>query len=131
MKKYINLSAFYLVVGLLSGIFFREFTKANNFTGQSFLGGVHGHTLILGFIFFLVVLMLDKLFEISKAKAYNVWLILYNVSLIFMLVTLFVRGIFQVKGSDFAGFNHIAGLSHAMLGVSLIWFVVILFKKVK
>lgn len=48
-----------------------------------------------------------------------------------MLETLFVRGILQVKGSDFTGFNHIAGLSHAMLGVSLIWFVIILYKKIK
>lgn len=131
MKKYINLSAFYLVVGLLSGIFFREFTKANNFTDKTILGGVHGHTLILGFIFFLVVLILDKLFEISNAKAYKGWLTLYNVSLLFMLGTLFVRGILQVKGSDFTGFNHIVGLSHAMLGVSLIWFVIILYKKIK
>ena len=131
MRKYINLSIFYLIVGLLSGIFFREFTKFNNFTGSTTLGAVHGHTLTLGFTFFLIVLVLDKLFEISKAKAYNVWLILYNVSLIFMLITLFVRGILQVKGTDFAGLSHIAGLSHAMFGVSLIWFVIILYKKIK
>ncbi|MGL5087245.1 MAG: DUF2871 family protein [Clostridium sp.] len=29
MKKYLNLSAFYLALGLISGVFFREFTKEN------------------------------------------------------------------------------------------------------
>lgn len=131
MRKYVNFSVFYLALGLAFGVFFREFTKFNNFTDRTTLSALHGHALILGFIFFLVVLILDKLFEISKAKAYKAWLTLYNVSLVFVLVTLLVRGILQVNGSDFAGLSHIAGLAHAMLGVSLIWFATILYKKIK
>ena len=131
MKKYVNLSIFYLVLGLVFGVFFREFTKFNNFTDRTTLSALHGHALILGFIFFLIVLILDKLFEISKAKAYKGWLIAYNVSLVFMLITLLVRGILQVNGSDFAGLSHIAGLAHTMLGLSFIWFATILYKKVK
>ncbi|CUP14718.1 DUF2871 domain-containing protein [Clostridium sp. NSJ-49] len=131
MKKYVNLSIFYLVLGLVFGVFFREFTKLNGFIGITTLSALHGHALILGFIFFLIVLILDKLFEISKAKAYKGWLIAYNVSLVFMLITLLVRGILQVNGSDFAGLSHIAGLAHTMLGLSFIWFATILYKKVK
>lgn len=131
MKKYINLSVFYLALGLILGVFFREFTKYNGFTDRTTLSALHGHALILGFIFFLIVLILDKLFEVSKAKAYKGWLIFYNVSLVYMLGTLLFRGILQVTGNDFAGLSHISGLAHAMLGLSLVWFATILYKKVK
>lgn len=131
MRKYINLSVFYLILGLLLGIFYREFTKFNGFTDATALSGLHGHALILGFFFFLIVLILDKIFEISKAKAYNAWIILHNLSLIFMLGTLLARGILEVTGSDFVGLSHIAGLSHAMLGISFVWFATILYKKIK
>lgn len=131
MKKYLNLAIVYLVLGLLLGIFYREFTKFNDFEGESILGTAHAHTLILGFIFFLLVMILEKNFELSKVKSMKVWTIVYNVSLVYMLGTIIGRGIMQVLGTDFAGFSHIAGLAHGMLGVSLLWFVIIIRKAIK
>lgn len=131
MKKYLNLSAFYLAIGLAMGVFYREFTKMNGFEGQTVLGGVHSHALVLGFLFFLVVLLLEKNFQISEVKHFGKWLIAHNVALIYMLSTLVARGILQVTGGEFAGLSHIAGLGHALLGASLVWFLVILNKSVK
>lgn len=131
MKKYLNLSLFYLVLGLGLGVFFREFTKFNNFTDKTTLSALHGHALILGFVFFLVVLILDKVFEISKAKAYKGWLVFYNISLVYMIGTLLFRGILEVTGGEFAGLNHIAGLAHTMLGLALVWFITILYRKIR
>lgn len=37
----------------------------------------------------------------------------------------------QVLGTDFAGLSHIAGLGHAMIGIAMIWFVVIVNKSIK
>ncbi|AYE33550.1 DUF2871 domain-containing protein [Clostridium septicum] len=125
MKKYLNLSTFYLILGLAFGVFYREFTKMNSFEGVTVLDGIHSHILILGFIFFLVILLLEKSFKISSVKSFNKWLIFYNVSFIYMIISLTIRGIMQVNGSDFAGLSHIAGLSHVMLGGALIWFIVI------
>lgn len=131
MKKFLNLSTFYLVLGLALGVFYREFTKFNGFEGQTVLGTAHTHTLVLGFLFFLVLMLLEKNFEISKIKNMNIFVIAYNISLIYMLGTVVARGVMQVLGTDFAGLSHIAGLAHAMLGISLVWFVILLRKVVK
>lgn len=130
MKKYINLATFYLVLGLASGVFYREFTKINDFTEVTALGKTHVHILVLGFLFFLIVAILDKVFNISEAKAYTKWLVVYNISLLYTVGTLVARGILEVLGKDFAGLSHIAGLGHALLGMSLIWFVMICRRKV-
>ena len=131
MKKYFNLSICYLVLGLVMGVFYREFTKINGFEGQTILSVVHTHALTLGFIFFILVLLLEKSFNISNNKGFKEWCILYNVSLIYLLGTLTARGILQVLGNSFAGLSHISGLSHVLLSVSLIWFVIIVNKSIK
>lgn len=131
MKKYFNYSIFYLVIGLVFGVFYREFTKINNFEGHTQLSLVHTHALTLGFIFFILVLLLEKNFNLSKNKGFNKCILLYNISLIYLIVTLIVRGCMQVLGIDFAGFSHIAGLGHAILGISMVWFVIIVNKAIK
>lgn len=126
MHKLFKISSFYLFLGLALGVFYREFTKLNNFTGATTLGLTHAHTLMLGFVFFMIVLLLEKNFKISSSKSFKAWLVTYNVSLIYVISTLVFRGVLQVQGSDFNGLSHIAGLGHAILGVSLIWFCVII-----
>lgn len=130
MKKYFNLSTVYLVLGLAMGVFYREFTKINEFQGDTVLSVVHTHALTLGFIFFIIVLLLEKNFILSNIKGFNWWTILYNISLVYTLATLTARGIMQVLGTDFAGLSHIAGLGHVLLGIALIWFVVIVNKAI-
>ena len=131
MKKYFNLAAIYLVLGLAMGVVYREFTKINGFEGKTALVGVHTHALILGFMFFILVLLLVKNFKISQIKGFKSWCIFYNVSLIYLLSTLTARGILQVLGNDFAGLNHIAGLGHVLISIALVWFVVIVNKSIK
>lgn len=80
---------------------YREFTKLNNFTDPTALGLLHAHALVLGFVFFILVLLLEKNFEVSKIKNFKTWLITYNIGLIYLL---------SVNNTDFAGLSHIAGL---------------------
>lgn len=131
MKKYFNLAAIYLVLGLAMGVVYREFTKINGFEGKTALVGVHTHALTLGFMFFILVLLLVKNFKISQIKGFKSWCIFYNVSLIYLLSTLTARGILQVLGNDFVGLNHIAGLGHVLISIALVWFVVIVNKSIK
>ena len=126
MKRLFNLSFFYLILGLALGIFFREFTKLNDFTGITTLSATHTHALVLGFIFFLVIVILEKVFTISNIKHFNIWLITYNIGLLSLISTLVAREVLEVLNKDFAGLPHIAGTSHAILGLSLIWFMIIL-----
>ena len=48
MKKYLNLSLGYAVAAMAGGVFYREFTKLNGFTGVTTLGKVHPHLFLLG-----------------------------------------------------------------------------------
>ena len=58
----------YTVLGLASGLFYREYTKAHEFTGTTELGTVHTHLLGLGLTVTLVVLALDTVFRLTPAE---------------------------------------------------------------
>lgn len=131
MKKYYYISFTYLILGLIAGVFYRELTRASNFTGETVLRGVHTHILVLGFVFFLVVLLLEKNFGLSKLKSIKAWLITYQVGFVAVIATMVVRGVAEVKGFDVAGLSHMAGVSHTLLGIALIWFMVLLGKAIK
>ena len=131
MKKYYYLSFTYLILGLIAGVFYRELTRMSDFTGQTVLKGVHTHLLVLGFIFFLVVLILDQLFKLSQYRGSKAWFIAYHVGFVATVATMVARGIAQVKGFDIAGLSHMAGLAHAILGITLVWFMIILGKGIK
>lgn len=58
----------YTVLGLAAGLFYREYTKAHEFTGATELGTVHTHLLGLGLTVTLVVLALDAVFGLTPAE---------------------------------------------------------------
>ncbi len=119
MKKLFNAAFFYLVLGLLSGIFAREFTRTKDIEGSTMLNVIHTHVLVLGFVFFLIALVLSKVFTMHEAKSFNKWFIVYNLGLILTVVAMLVRGLLQVNGTDFKGLSHMAGLSHVIISVGL------------
>ena len=131
MKKYYYISFTYLLLGLIAGVFYRELTRVSNFTGETVLRGVHTHILVLGFVFFLVVLLLEKNLELSKLKSIKAWEITYQVAFVAVIATMVVRGVAEVKGFEVAGLSHMAGVSHTLLGIALIWFMVLLGKAIK
>ncbi len=61
MKKLYNASFTYLIIGLLSGIFAREYGKYKGILGSTLLNLLHTHTLVLGFF------LLFNCFRISKS----------------------------------------------------------------
>lgn len=65
MKKIAKLSFFYCILGLLLGVFYREYTKINGFTEHTVLSGLHTHVLVLGTFFFLILLLLEKFFALT------------------------------------------------------------------
>ena len=52
----------YLILGLAAGLYYRGFTKANDFPAGEFtqLSATHTHLLALGFMMFLIFLALDR-----------------------------------------------------------------------
>ncbi|MDO4442958.1 MAG: DUF2871 domain-containing protein [Slackia sp.] len=130
MKKYMNCAIVYAVLALAGGVFFREFTKLNGFDGATALGTIHPHYLILGTLFFLALTIFSRVFSGEK-KGLDKVLIGYQVGLNAAVVMMLVRGVFEVlrtalpSGAD-AAIAGIAGLSHIVLGVCLVWTLVIL-----
>lgn len=124
MKRYINLSLLYAVLAMVGGVFYREFTKFNGFTGKTSLGVVHTHYFLLGMVFFLLLLLLEKNFAFTGAKTGRV-LVVYQVGLNLTAVMLAVRGVTQVLGLPLtsgmsAALSGVTGIGHILLGISLV-----------
>ena len=60
MKKYLNISLIYAIAAMVGGVFYREFTKWNGFTGVTALGKVHTHLFLLGMLMFLIIAYLQN-----------------------------------------------------------------------
>lgn len=129
MKKYIFLSLFYAILAMVGGIFYREFTKIYDFVQPTTLSVVHVHLFVLGMIFMLILGLYQEKLSISKNALYRRSLIFYNLFLIFMVLTLVIKGILQVTGGSFSTpLVFLSGLSHIGLGVSLFLILFSLFK---
>ena len=68
MRRLLYSFLFYMIIGLLSGFYYRELTKAHDFVGDTQLSLVHTHTLILGMFMFLLLLPLEKVFTFFLIK---------------------------------------------------------------
>lgn len=130
MKALYRAAIFYLTLGLISGVFYREFTRANNFPEGQFtqLGVTHTHLLALGFMMFLIFLALEKVFTFSRnKKLFNIFFWLYNAGLLTTVSMLILHGSMTVLGKESgAAISGIAGLGHIMLTIALVIFVVLL-----
>lgn len=131
MKKYYNLALCYTVLAIIGGVFYREFTKFNGFSGTTTLSLVHTHAFMLGMFFFLIVLLLEKQFSLSAHKNINKFLYIYNTGLLLSITMLWIRGILQVLGSELssginASISGISGIGHIVLGIGFIYFWTIL-----
>jgi hypothetical protein len=129
MKKIYYFAFAYLILGLVFGVFYREFTVFHDYNGSTQLSVLHTHTLVLGGFFFLILLVLNQVFNLTTYKRFDLWFIIYNIGLLGLLSTMLIRGIGQVLSWNLSGFNHIAGLFHTILGIGLVWFMILLGKQ--
>ncbi len=134
MKKYYLSSIVYALLALVGGVFYREFTKGFSFTGQTTLSVVHVHYFVLGTIFFLVMLLLEKSFSFTNKKI-NIAFILYHVGLNLTCNMFLVRGILQVTNQSLttgidAMVSGFAGIGHIILGLSLVLVLVFIYQNV-
>ena len=128
MKRYINTALLYAVFAMAGGVFYREFTKFNGFTGKTTLSVVHTHYFLLGVVFFLLLLLLEKSFTFTGAKTGRV-LVTYHIGLNLTAVMFVLRGIVQVRGIALstgmnAAISGVAGIGHILLGVSMLLLLV-------
>ena len=121
-RKYIKTAFTYGVFGLFIGAFYREFTKFIGFTGRTSLALAHGHSLVLGFIIFLILALFAKNFDSSDIKKEKRFYITYNICLSLSLLSLVVRGFYQIYDLNQmaldASISGFAGLGHIILAIA-------------
>ncbi|HQR78939.1 MAG TPA: DUF2871 domain-containing protein [Actinomycetota bacterium] len=130
MRKLFYASFAYMLAGVTAGLFYREFTKLNDFPEGQFtqLGLAHTHLLALGFIVLLIVLALEKVFTISRSRKLFDWFFwLYNAGLILTAAMLILHGSLTVLGEESNKMiSGIAGLGHMLITAGMIVFFVAL-----
>ena len=124
MKRYMNSALLYAILAMAGGVFYREFTKFNGFTAKATLSVVHTHYFLLGMVFFLLLLVLEKNLSFTGEKTGQV-LMAYHIGLNLTAVMLVVRGVTQVMGTNLskgadAAISGMAGIGRILLGVSLV-----------
>lgn len=133
MKKYINIAFIYAIAAFVCGVFYREFTKLNGFTGKTTLAFTHLHLFVLGTFLFLKLAIFSQLTDVTEQKTFAWFLKLYNIGLPLMTITFFGRGIPQVlelslsKGASSA-ISGIAGIAHIIITIAIVLFFMALRK---
>lgn len=136
MKKYINTSFIYAAFAMAGGVFYREFTKFNGFTGRTALGTVHTHLFFLGMTVFLLVALFSENTELAQDKLFCIFYRIYNIGVPLTAVMMTVRGITQVmelelsKGAD-AAISGVAGIGHILTGVGIVLLLIALKRTAK
>ena len=131
MKKYLNLAMGYAIAAMAGGVFYREFTKWNHFSGITMLSKVHAHLFMLGMMMFLLVALFSRQMDLEKEKSFRRFFLIYNIGLPLTVLMMLVRGIIQVKetalsaGAD-AAISGIAGIGHILLSIGLLLLLVTL-----
>lgn len=133
MKKCLNASLIYAIAALAGGMFYREFTKFNNYMGATLLGKVHTHLFMLGMVVFLIAAMFARGSSLEKEKTFKPFMIVYNIGVPISAITMAVRGVTQVLGTELskgadAAISGIAGIGHILTGAGIILFLTALLK---
>ncbi len=74
MKRYMNLALLYAILAMVSGVFYREFTKFNGFTSKTTLGVVHTHYFLLGMVFSCYCCCWKRTFPSQRSRPAGHWL---------------------------------------------------------
>lgn len=118
-KILLNFAFTSLLLSLMSGAFYREFTKSFVYSGKTSLSLVHGHLFLLGFILPILVYILIHI-EIISANTLDRFLGFYKLGLNFTILAMFIKGLAVVVNSaslveQRVIFMVLAGHGHFML----------------
>ena len=97
------------------GVFYREFTT---------LSVVHTHYLMLGMVFFLLLVVVEKNFHFVDNKVLK-YLIFYHIVLILTIFLLTIRGVVQVLSLEVLS-AVLFGIAHLILGISMVLVLILI-----
>ncbi|HLR18931.1 MAG TPA: DUF2871 domain-containing protein [Staphylococcus sp.] len=132
MKNLMYSSAFYTLLGLLSGLFYREMSKGEDFSGYSQLNVTHTHLLVLGTIMFLIFMVIEHQLKLTNnKKLFNSFFYVFHLGILLTVAMQFVNGIASMKAFNVSPVvAGIAGLGHIFISIAFILFFVLLNKRI-
>ena len=127
-------SVIWIALGLIAGLFYREFTKAQGYadgvSGQ--LGLVHTHLLALGALVMLIVLALEKAFRLSASRLFRWFFWIYNAGVLLTGAMMTWHGILDVlKVEASKAISGIAGAGHILVGAGFVLLLIALWKGIR
>ncbi|MFI9630728.1 DUF2871 domain-containing protein [Streptomyces sp. NPDC052042] len=132
MQKLYYSAVLYTVLGLAAGLYYREVTKAHDFTGTTQLAVLHTHLLTLGTLVFLITLALQKTLHLTRGRFFPAFFWTYHAGLLLTTALMAVHGTLTVLGKDTgAAISGIAGLGHILLTLALVFFFLCLHHRLR
>ncbi|MEV6771688.1 DUF2871 domain-containing protein [Nocardia sp. NPDC051030] len=131
MRKLYFAAALYTLLGLAAGLYYRDLTKAHDFTGRTELAVTHTHLLALGTLFLLIVIALEKQFALSETKTFPWFFWTYNAGVLWTTVFMTIHGTLTVLGQEVSAvISGLAGLGHILLTAGFLLFFICLYRPV-
>ena len=135
MKKLVKTAFIYAIIAMICGVIYREGSRFLELTEPNTWSFTHTHFFALGMFFFLIVVILEKEFSLTKDKKFKAFYIIYNIGLIITGIMLWMRGIADITESFYNSYDKmisgISGIGHILLGIGIILFFIILNNKIK
>lgn len=138
MKKTLKKAIIFTIIGLVLGVYFREFTKWNGFVedgaliAPTSLSFMQTHMLTLGTVMTLLFGTILNQQGLGLQSLGKRW-VFYEIGVYLTVLMMFIRGNIQVLNINLsnaldASISGLAGLSHIILGVSFILILLKLYK---
>lgn len=131
MKKLLNLSIFYAILGTLSAVFYLVFPKIHHYEGTSLLDSLFLFLFLLGTLVHLLLIVFEKLFNIHQHSLYGLFLKVYNTGLFASALIMLSKGILTVIGAEKSSLlAALTGVGHLFTTVGGVLLFIILKSKV-
>lgn len=127
-------SAAWTGLGLVAGLYYRELTRSSGHPGGTQLAVTHTHLLVVGTLFGLVFLLLERQFQLSQSKLFSGFFWTWIAGTAVTVGAQLFKGTLQVLGNASAESKAIAGVSglgHIALTVSFVLFFLALRSRLK
>lgn len=133
MKKSLNYALAYAILAMISGVFYREFTRLNDFDDVTALSKIHTHFFALGMIMYLIIALFARNYDFYGERLFKLFRATYNTGVPLTAIMLGVRGVNEVLGTELskgadAAISGIAGIGHILIGIGIV-LLILTFKK--
>ncbi|MDO5061474.1 MAG: DUF2871 family protein [Actinomycetaceae bacterium] len=131
-RTFAYLALGYTILGLVSGVAYRELTRGAEVVVKTQLSTLHTHILVLGLVMSLLFMLSEAVLHLSERKFFTAFLWVYNLGVMGVATMMAVTGLRQLWGhAEHPAIAGISGLFHITLTVGLILFFVVLLKALR